>query len=113
MPNPLHANLTEIYAHAVACLEGLLTRVSTGTPSAAGFDAARAAMEALPLTTEEAAVARNHLNNVRSYTIAAERGAACYELRLLANGLTLLNADASGHRPLFRPGPGRPENDHD
>jgi hypothetical protein len=62
-------------------------KVSSGTPPADSGDVARRALEALPLATEEAAVMRNRLANARSYLEAGERGAASYELRLLACSL--------------------------
>jgi hypothetical protein len=82
-----HATLTEIYAHAASELATLLAEVAEGNASAAEFDEARAALEALPLNVEEAAIARNRLSNARNYAEAGERGAACYELRLLARSL--------------------------
>ncbi len=103
------AKLTEIYAHAVACLEHLIAEVASHTPSASDFGKARRALEALPLNTEEAATARNCLNNVRSYSEAGERGAARYELRLLARKLASIEADAPSDGTRFTPGRGRPE----
>jgi hypothetical protein len=101
-----HANLTEMYARAVACLEGLIAQVASHTPSASDFGKARTTLEALPLDTEEAATARNRLDNARSYSEAGERGAARYELRLLARRLSSIEADAPSDRTRFTPGQG-------
>jgi len=98
MPKLFHENLMERFAHAVACLDRLLAQLSSRTPSATGFDTARAAVEALPLNTEEVAAVRNRLNNARTYSDSGEQGAACYELRLLARGLALIESAVSGDR---------------
>jgi hypothetical protein len=107
-----HVNLAEIYAHAVASLDRLIAQVASHAPSAADFDGVRAALEALPLNTEEAGAARNRLDNVRRYLEAGEHGAARYELRLLARGLARIGEDASGDRTRFTPARGRPETGH-
>jgi hypothetical protein len=83
----VQTTLEQIHSHATACLETLIERVSSDTPPADSWDVARKALEALPLATEEAATARNRLSNARSYLEAGERGAASYELRLLACSL--------------------------
>jgi hypothetical protein len=82
-----HITLTEIYARAGSLVAALIAEAAGGCPSAADFDEAWAALEALPLNVEEAAVARNRLTNARSYAEAGERGAACFELRLLVLSL--------------------------
>jgi hypothetical protein len=102
----------QIRSHATACLNALIEQVASHTPSATDFDGVRAALEALPLNTEEAGAARNRLANARSYLEAGERGAARYELRLLARGLTRIGEDASGDRTGFTPARGRPETGH-
>jgi hypothetical protein len=105
----LPANLTEMYAQAVSCLEGLIAQVASQTPSAGDFNKARTALEALPLSTEEAGTARNRLENARTYVQAGERGAACYELCLLAGSLTPRLAAASKDGARLSAGRARPE----
>jgi hypothetical protein len=84
---PSRPTLEEIHSRATACLEDLIEQVSLGAPAAGRWDVAREALEALPLTTGEAATARNRLGNARAYSEAGEPGAACYELRMLAHAL--------------------------
>jgi hypothetical protein len=79
--------LEQIHSHAIACLDTLIEQVSRDTPRAESWNVARQALEALPLATEEATVLRNRLANAQSYLEAGERGAARYELRLLACSL--------------------------
>jgi hypothetical protein len=75
------------HSHATACLDTLSEQVCSGTPPAESWNVARKALEALPLATEDAAVMRNRLANAQNYLEAGERGAARYELRLLACSL--------------------------
>jgi hypothetical protein len=84
---PVQTTLEQILSQATACLDTLIAQVSSDTPPAESWDVARKALEALPLATEEAAVLRNRLANAQSYLDAGERGAARYELRLLACSL--------------------------
>ena len=44
-------------------------------------------LEALPLNTDEFALAGNRLRNAARYLKSGERGAACYELKLLSRNL--------------------------
>jgi hypothetical protein len=83
VPTPLE----QIHAHATACLGALIEQARNHTPPADCWNVARKALEALPLATEEAALMQNRLANARSYLEAGERGAANYELRLLASSL--------------------------
>jgi hypothetical protein len=83
VPTPLE----QAHAHATACVGALLEQARDHTPPADHWNTARKALEALPLTTEEAALMRNRLANARNYLEAGERGAANYELRLLACSL--------------------------
>ena len=83
----VHTTLEQIRSHATACLDTLIAQVSSDTPPADSWDVTRKALEALPLATEEAAVMRNRLANAWNYLEASERGAARYELRLLACSL--------------------------
>jgi hypothetical protein len=76
--------LEQIRALVFTRLIQLIDQVSIGTSPADSWDQARQALEALPLAAEEAAVMRNRFANARSYLEAGERGAASYELRLLA-----------------------------
>jgi hypothetical protein len=112
MQKPFHASLTEVYAHAVACLDSLIAAVSGRTAAAAGFEAARAALEALPLSTAEAATLRNRLDNAQAYAAAAEHGAAGFELRLLRGSPALTQARVLGDRKRSRSGPKPPEPGH-
>jgi hypothetical protein len=79
--------LEQLHSHAIACLDTLREQIASDTPPAEGWDVTRKALEALPLATAEAAVMRHRLANARSYLEAGERGAARYELRLLACSL--------------------------
>jgi hypothetical protein len=79
--------LEQIRSRANAYLDTLIKQVSSDAPPAASWNMAHKALEALPLATEEAAVMRNRLANAQSYLAAGERGAARYELRLLACSL--------------------------
>jgi hypothetical protein len=83
----VRATLEQIHSHAAACLDALVEQVSSDTTTADSWDVARAALEALPLATEEAAIMRNRLANPRTYPEAGERGAARFELRLMSCGL--------------------------
>ena len=51
------------------------------------LDDVRCLLESLPLTTGEYGVARNRLRNAHRYLKSQERGAARFELRLLAGSL--------------------------
>jgi hypothetical protein len=83
----VRTTLGQIHSHTAACLDTLIQQVSSDTPSSYSWEVALKALEALPLATEEAAVMRNRLANAQSYLGAGERGAACYELRLLSRSL--------------------------
>jgi hypothetical protein len=83
----VQTTLEQIHSHATACVDTLSEQIASDTPPAESWDVTRKALEALPLATEEAAVMRNRLANARSYLEAGERGAARYELRLLACSL--------------------------
>ena len=74
-------------SHANACLDALIKQVSSDAPPADSWNLAHKTLEALPLATEEAAVMRNRLANAQNYLETGERGAARYELRLLACSL--------------------------
>ena len=45
-------------------------------------------LDALPLDTDDFALAGNRLRNATRYLESGERGAACYELKLLSRNLT-------------------------
>ena len=109
MDKQIQDTLAERYAHAASRLAALLGEVSETAPPAASFDAAQAALEALPLSTEEFATARNRLGNARSYADAGEYGAARFELRLLARSLPLPEAEPPGNGPQFTPDRGLPQ----
>jgi hypothetical protein len=86
----VQTTLEQILSHATACLATLIQQVPSGTPPTDCWNVARKALEALPLATEETAVMQNRLANAQGYLEAGERGAASYELRLLACSLTNL-----------------------
>ena len=79
--------LEQIHSQANACLDTLIKQVSSDAPPADSWSMTHKALEALPLATEEAAVTRNRFANAQNYLEAGERGAARYELRLLACNL--------------------------
>lgn len=93
----IHADLDEMFADAVTRLDALFLQVARLSWTAAGFEAARAVLEALPLTNGEAALLRNRLMNARRYAEAGQLGAACYELNLLACNRALNAADFRYH----------------
>lgn len=86
----VRTTLEQIHSDLTARLEALGDQPSGSAPRADGWDVARAALDALPLTTGEAGVMRNRLANAQNYLQAGERGAARYELRLLAHGLAVV-----------------------
>lgn len=69
-------------------LLSLAIRMATN-PSVAleAIDASATRMEAIPYTTEECSIARNRLANARRYLCCGERGAAIYELNIVARSL--------------------------
>jgi hypothetical protein len=79
--------LEQVRAHALTCLTQLIEQVFNAGRTAAEFQEAHEALEALPLTTAAFGTARNRLLNARSYLEGGERGAALYELRLLLRAL--------------------------
>jgi len=85
--NLVPTTLEQIHSQANACLDTLIKQVSSDAPPADSWNMAHKALEALPLATEEAAVTHNRFANARNYLEAGERGAARYELRLLACSL--------------------------
>jgi hypothetical protein len=76
IPVPIEANLHR-----------LLELVSRKPDFSASFAQARALLETLPLSTEDFGVACNRLANAQRYLESGERGAACFELRLLLKHL--------------------------
>ena len=73
----------------IETLHALLKRDTnpTGTYEDA-FAEVQLILDALPLNTDEFALAGNRLRNAARYLKSAERGAACYELKLLSRNLT-------------------------
>jgi hypothetical protein len=51
------------------------------------LDEVRSLLESLPLSTGEYGVAKNRLRNAQRYLTSQERGAARFELRMLAGSL--------------------------
>ena len=90
MTKLVQTTLGQIQSDATARLDALGEQVAGDAPRADGWDAARAALDALPLATGEAGVMRNRLANAQNYLGAGERGAARYELRRLARSLAVV-----------------------
>ncbi len=86
-------NLTieDLYLQAVERIETLHVRLKRGTNPADIYEDAFAEvqliLDALPLNTDEFALAGNRLRNAARYLKSGERGAACYELKLLSRNL--------------------------
>ena len=97
-----HPGLDQTRSRATACLSAITEQAPRGALTPREWDAARSAIEALPLTSGEAAAARNRLDNARHYLDAGERDAAGYELRLLTRSLT-------GGRPAAPAAPDEPD----
>jgi hypothetical protein len=95
--------LDQTHSHASTCLSTLCERAARGAPTLAEWDAAREAIEALPLAAGEAATARNRLANARRYLDAGQREAAGYELRLLTRSLTGRPVHDSREEPTDEP----------
>lgn len=76
----------------IEALHTLLSRVSEPNDARENvFAKVQRLLEALPLNTEEFALAGNRLRNAGRYLRSRERGAACYELKLLARSLRRSN----------------------
>ncbi len=72
----------------IETLHSLLKRDRHPTSTfGAAFAKVRMLLNALPLDTEEFALAGNRLRNAARYLTSGERGAACYELKLLSRKL--------------------------
>lgn len=86
-------NLTieDICLQAVECIETLHALLKWDTNPADTYEDAIAEvwmlLDALPLNTDEFALAGNRLRNSTRYLKSGERGAACYELKLLSRNL--------------------------
>lgn len=87
MPKHLLLPLAEPFRDRLReAIEPMLKKVQQGG-LVAGFEQAREVLDSLPLTTEEFCVAINRLANAQRYLLIGERGAACFELRLLLRSL--------------------------
>ena len=86
-------NLTieDLYLQAVERIETLHVRLKRDTNPADTYEDAFAEvqliLDALPLNTDEFALAGNRLRNAARYLKSGDRGAACYELKLLSRNL--------------------------
>jgi len=86
-------NLTiaDICLQAVERIETLHARLKRNTNPTGSYEDAFAEVQlilgALPLNTDEFALAGNRLRNAVRYLKSGERGAACYELKLLTRKL--------------------------
>ena len=86
-------NLTigEIFLQAVGRIKTLHALLKRDTNSTDTYEDAfvevQLMLDALPLDTDEFASAGNRLRNACRYLKSEERGAACYELKLLSRNL--------------------------
>ena len=88
MPKHLYVPLAEPFRLRVrSALQPLLENASWEGGPVTGYEQARQVLDSLPLTSEEFGVALNRLANAQRYLLSGERGAACYELRLLLRSL--------------------------
>lgn len=62
--------------------------VESGARLKSSFEWARTALESLPISQQEFALAKNRLHNAESYYSHGETGAAVFELNLLSGGLS-------------------------
>lgn len=82
------ASITDsLRLHFRQSVETLRAKFSHDGGSAVGFEQARQDLETLALTNEEFSLAVNRLANAQHYLRGGERGAACFELRLLLQSL--------------------------
>jgi len=85
MNHPLPpGDVASLRAHLQQIIEGLPSEVPARRVPRADLARVRAAIESLPLSSGEYCVALNRFLNARRYLAAGERGAAAFELRLLA-----------------------------
>ena len=85
---PLIDETEEIREVLIFAVDELIKGISEAKVSDGEFAAARLAIEALPLTTDEFCVTINRLKNAQRYLDSGERGAASYELKMLSRRLT-------------------------
>ena len=72
----------------IEALHALLSRDVKATDTVGNlFANVKRLLDALPLNTEEFGLAGNRLRNADRYLRSRERGAACYELKLLSRSL--------------------------
>jgi hypothetical protein len=87
MPKHLFPPLAESFRIRLRdAIEPLLENAQTDAPIL-GVESAREVLDSLPLTIQEFCVAINRLASAQRYLVADERGAACFELRLLLRSL--------------------------
>ena len=83
--------IEDIFGQAVRKVESLLAQLdqAAGSNGDKGNEIAerQRLLEALPLSTEEFGLATNRLRNASRYLRSQERGAARYELKMLARSL--------------------------
>ena len=85
-PKPERAS-DQLLQRASELVQQLAQDLSNCNPFHTQFDEVETALAALPLASEEFAVACCRLRNARNSSSRGERGAACYELRMLARSL--------------------------
>lgn len=74
--------------HARQCVSNLLREAEMENSVDGKFEQSRFALECMPLSTGEFALAMNRLKNAEMYLQSGEPGAARYELRMLLRSLT-------------------------
>lgn len=84
----------QLAAEAIKTIRLLIQAVRQGESNDKLHERVRMTVSAIPLTTEEFALAKNRLGNARRYTSSSEHGAACFELRCIAASLRLLTQPA-------------------
>ena len=78
-------NLNDRIAATTRSLQLLQNSVARSAARDVEFDETLGWLEALPLTTTEFGLAKQRLRNAKTYWRAGVRGAALYELRILAH----------------------------
>lgn len=81
------ATLDTIRQELIDTVEHLLASLRRDTEIVAELQEVCELLESLPLATDEYQTARNRLRNAHRYLVSQERGAARYELKLLAGSL--------------------------
>jgi hypothetical protein len=97
-----NTSVSQITHSVNQCLGRLLQKRQLDEAAHDDLAAARGMLEALPLSTDEFALACRRLQNARHYLRYTEPGAAWYELRLLSGSLGLEHHEAREPRRRLR-----------